>query len=105
MDIYQNNGTGATTPQGRQCNEFFFDITTENRLRKYKVRVSLYEREDDALALTMPNYEKELIFDISTEQTMPDCIANVFANSPYDLGDVTLDLSNATVIGSTDGIS
>jgi hypothetical protein len=105
MDIYQNNGTGVTTPQDRQCNEFYFDITTENRLRKYKVRVSLYEREDDALALKKPNDEKELIFEISTEETMQDCIANVFDNSPYDLGDVTLDLSNATVIGSTDGIS
>lgn len=105
MDIYQNPATGITTPQGRQCNEFFFDITTDNRTNNYKVSVSLYEREDDALALEIPNSIRELEFEITTEETMADCIATVFANTPYDLGDVVLDLSNATIIGSTNGIS
>jgi hypothetical protein len=105
MDIYQNETTGITTPQGRQCNEFFFDINTDNRANKYTVLVSLYEREDDALGMVQPNAIRAIEFDTTTEETMQDCIANVFANSPYELGDVTLDLSNATVIGSTDGIS
>jgi len=105
MDIYQNNATGVTTPQGRQCNEFFFDITTDNRNRCYMVSVSLYEREDDALALLVPNSIRELSFEITTEVTMADCIATVFANTPFDLGDITLDLSGASIIGSTSGIS
>ena len=105
MDIYQNDGTGQTTGQGRQCNEFFFDIRTNNRDNSYTVMVSLYEREDDAVALVKPNYERELHFKTTTEQTLEDCIINVFANNPYDLGDVVLDLSGATVIASVNGIS
>jgi len=105
MDIYQNESTGITTPQGRQCNEFFFDIKTNNRENKYTVMVSLYEREDDAIALVKPNFVRELEFETTTEQTVEDCIINVFDNNPYDLGDVTLDLSGATVIATVNGIS
>ncbi|NOQ49396.1 MAG: hypothetical protein GQ553_01840 [Nitrosomonadaceae bacterium] len=105
MDIYQNDSTGITTPQGRQCNEFFFDIKTDNRENKYTVMVSLYEREDDAIALLTPNFIRELEFETTTETTLEDCITNVFANNPYDLGDVVLDLSDATVIASVNGIS
>ena len=105
MDIYQNNSTGITTPQGRNCNEFFFDVKTDNRLRTYDLIVSFYEREDDALAVSIPNAQRVLSFDITTESTLKDCITNAFENSPYQNGEETIDLSGATVIGSTNGIS
>ena len=80
MDIYQNEATGIETPQGRQCNEFFFDIQTDNRQNRYTVIVSLYEREDDAISLASPNSRRRLEFTITDEQTMADCIARVFEN-------------------------
>lgn len=100
MEIYQNNGTGIFTKQDRPCNTFgFFNLNVNFASQTYSVSVYLWEVEQDALDGKTPNNIRNLDFAITTEETLDDCSASVFAGSPYQLEGEILDLSNVTVIG------
>ena len=100
MEIYKNTGTGITTAQGRPCNTFgFFNLNVQFSIEEFTFSVYLWEHDEDALAGKTPNNIRNITLPITSEETLADCVASLFAGSPYMLTGETLDLSNAEVIG------
>lgn len=99
MDIYKNDDTGIKTAQGRPCNTFSFDLSIKSHAQTLSFEIWLYEVEQDAMDNKTPNNIRAVTFPITNQTTFEDCVASLFEGSPYTIGEETLNLSNAEVIG------
>ena len=99
MDIYSSTTTGIFTAQGRECNTFAFtDLNVDFKAQIFTFSVSLFEVEADAINGKEPNNKRSISTPTTTQETLADCVASLFAGSPYELTEETLNLSNATLI-------